>query len=89
MVDAPVKSEVIKPLQDPKLGSASSGDIDYLVERIREAKLPVLLVGMRGSSKDETANLFVNLLKNRIACGRKLSQARCHFSSIRRPLLVE
>ncbi|MGM0145257.1 acetolactate synthase, catabolic [Enterococcus sp. AZ153] len=55
VVDAPVKSEVIKPLQDPKLGSASSGDIDYLVERIREAKLPVLLVGMRGSSKDETA----------------------------------
>ncbi|OQO69298.1 acetolactate synthase large subunit [Enterococcus villorum] len=55
VVDAPVKNEVIKPLNDPQLGSASAKDIDYLVERVREAKLPVLLVGMRGSSKKETA----------------------------------
>ncbi|MDO4625484.1 MAG: acetolactate synthase AlsS [Enterococcus hirae] len=55
VVDATVKNEVIKPLKDPQLGSASAGDIDYLAERIQEAKLPVLLIGMRGSSKKETA----------------------------------
>ncbi|HFU5884389.1 acetolactate synthase AlsS [Enterococcus faecium] len=54
VVDAPVQGNVIKPLSDPKLGSASSDDIRYLAERIREAKLPVLLVGMRGSSEKET-----------------------------------
>ncbi|EPI00736.1 acetolactate synthase [Enterococcus faecalis 13-SD-W-01] len=55
VVDAPVKGEVIKPLSDPKLGSASASDIAYLTERIKEAQLPVLLVGMRGSSEEETA----------------------------------
>ena len=54
VVDAPVQGNVIKPLSDPKLGSASADDIHYLAERIREAKLPVLLVGMRGSSEKET-----------------------------------
>ncbi|MDV4558109.1 acetolactate synthase AlsS [Enterococcus faecium] len=54
VVDAPVQGNVIKPLSDPKLGSASADDIRYLAERIREAKLPVLLVGMRGSNEKET-----------------------------------
>lgn len=54
VVDVPVQGNVIKPLSDPKLGSASADDIRYLAERIREAKLPVLLVGMRGSSEKET-----------------------------------
>ena len=54
VADAPVQGNVIKPLSDPKLGSASADDIRYLAERIREAKLPVLLVGMRGSSEKET-----------------------------------
>lgn len=54
VVDAPVQGNVIKPLSDPKLGSASADDIRYLAERIREAKPPVLLVGMRGSSEKET-----------------------------------
>ncbi|EGP5004120.1 acetolactate synthase, catabolic [Enterococcus faecium EnGen0056] len=54
VVDAPVQGNIIKPLSDPKLGSASADDIRYLAERIREAKLPVLLVGMRGSSEKET-----------------------------------
>ena len=54
VVDAPVKNAVIHPLRDPQLGSASALDIDYLAERIREARLPVLLVGMRGSSEKET-----------------------------------
>lgn len=54
VVDAPVQGNIIKPLSDPKLGSASADDIRYLAERIREAKLPVLLLGMRGSSEKET-----------------------------------
>ena len=54
VVDAPVEGNIIKPLSYPKLGSASADDIRYLAERIREAKLPVLLVGMRGSSEKET-----------------------------------
>lgn len=54
VVDAPIQGNIIKPLSDPKLGSASADDIRYLAERIREAKLPVLLVGMRGSSEKET-----------------------------------
>lgn len=57
VVDAPVKNAVIQPLRDPQLGSASALDIDYLAERIREAKLPVLLVGMRGSSEKETTTI--------------------------------
>ncbi|HFL7274072.1 TPA: acetolactate synthase AlsS [Enterococcus faecium] len=57
VVDAPVQGNVIKPLSDPKLGSASADDIRYLAERIREAKLPVLLVGMRGSSEKETLGI--------------------------------
>ena len=57
VVDAPVKNDVIHPLRDPQLGSASALDIDYLAERIREARLPVLLVGMRGSSEKETKSI--------------------------------
>lgn len=55
VVDAPVKSDAIKPLSDPKLGPASTEDISYLAKRIEEAKLPVLLVGMRASGRKETA----------------------------------
>lgn len=54
VVDAPVKGESIRPLSKPRLGSASKEDIAYLVKRIKEAKLPVLLVGMRGSSEAES-----------------------------------
>lgn len=55
VTDSPVKSEVIRPLSDPKLGSASAEDIHYLAEKINHAKLPVLLVGMRGSAPEEVA----------------------------------
>lgn len=57
VVDAPAVTESIRPLSKPRLGSASKEDIDYLVARIKEAKLPVLLVGMRGSSEAETKAL--------------------------------
>ena len=53
VTDSAVKSAAIRPLSDPRLGSASKKDIDYLAGKINEAKLPVLLVGMRGSSEEE------------------------------------
>lgn len=39
--------EAIKPLSAPKLGNASAETIAALAERIKQAKLPVLLLGMR------------------------------------------
>lgn len=54
VVDSTVTSHVIKPLQTPKLGPASHEDLTYLVRRIKEAKLPVLLLGMRASSPEVT-----------------------------------
>ncbi|KLO73480.1 acetolactate synthase [Enterococcus cecorum] len=54
VVDSKVSGDSIRPLSKPRLGSASKEDIAYLVKRIKEAKLPVLLVGMRGSSEAET-----------------------------------
>lgn len=54
VTDSEVKGEAIKPLSAPILGAASDEDIDYLVKRIQEAKLPTLLVGMRASSQKAT-----------------------------------
>ncbi|MGM0302066.1 acetolactate synthase, catabolic [Enterococcus sp. AZ048] len=55
VTDGEVKGEAIKPMSAPILGSASDEDIDDLVKRIHEAKLPALLVGMRASGEKETA----------------------------------
>lgn len=61
VVDSEVTSKIIKPLQQPKLGPASHEDLMYLSRRIKEAKLPVLLLGMRASSK-EVSESVRNLL---------------------------
>lgn len=53
--DGEVQGEAIKPLSAPILGAASEEDIADLTKRIRDAKLPTLLVGMRASGKKETA----------------------------------
>ncbi|MGY3766537.1 acetolactate synthase AlsS [Vagococcus vulneris] len=53
VVDSPVSTNVIKPLKDPELGSASNADIKYLADLLEQAELPVLLVGMRGSGHKE------------------------------------
>ncbi|MDC9270032.1 acetolactate synthase AlsS, partial [Clostridioides difficile] len=45
----------IKPLSAPKLGHASAETIAALAERIKQAKLPVLLLGMRASARKVTA----------------------------------
>ena len=44
-----------KPLSAPKLGQANPEDIEDLVERIKEAKLPVLLLGMRAAESETEA----------------------------------
>jgi acetolactate synthase-1/2/3 large subunit len=54
VTDGQVEGSAIKPLSAPKLGQADPEDIEDLVERIKEAKLPVLLVGMRASAERET-----------------------------------
>nr|WP_218109168.1 acetolactate synthase AlsS [Enterococcus avium] len=55
VTDGEVQGEAIKPLSAPILGAASEEDIADLTKRIRDAKLPTLLVGMRASEKKETA----------------------------------
>lgn len=57
VTDSPVNSEPIKPLVAPKLGPASPSDMTYLAHAIKEASLPVLLLGMRASSSDVTAEI--------------------------------
>ncbi|MGH1803622.1 acetolactate synthase AlsS [Enterococcus gallinarum] len=54
VTDGQVEGSAIKPLSAPKLGQANPEDIEDLVERIKEAKLPVLLLGMRASAESET-----------------------------------
>lgn len=55
VTDSEVHSKVIEPLMAPKLGPASPVETTLLAQRIKEAKLPVLLVGMRASSPEVTA----------------------------------
>lgn len=54
VVDAAVEKPDIKPLPEVKLGPASPADITVLARKIKAAKSPVLLVGMRASSKEVT-----------------------------------
>lgn len=61
VTDSEVKTEVIAPLVDPKLGPASPVESTLLAQRIKEAKLPVLLLGMRASDP-ETTKAIRNLI---------------------------
>ncbi len=54
VTDSPVKTAPIKRLAAPKLGPASLSEMTTLARAIKEAELPVLLVGMRASSADVT-----------------------------------
>lgn len=54
VVNAPVSSRSIKPLKKPILGPASPIEIEELAKAIRNAQLPVLLLGMRASSPEVT-----------------------------------
>ncbi|CAM3175691.1 acetolactate synthase AlsS [Lactiplantibacillus plajomi] len=54
VTDSVVSTPVIPPLQAPKLGPASPVETTLLAQKIKAAKLPVLLVGMRASSPEVT-----------------------------------
>jgi acetolactate synthase-1/2/3 large subunit len=54
VVNAPVSSRPIKHLRKPILGPASPIEIEELAKAIRNAQLPVLLLGMRASSPEVT-----------------------------------
>jgi acetolactate synthase, catabolic len=54
VINAPVSSRPIKPLRKPILGPASPIEIEELAKAIRNAQLPVLLLGMRASSPEVT-----------------------------------
>lgn len=55
VTDSPVHNAAIKTLNAPKLGPASPNDIAHLAQKIKDAELPVLLLGMRASSPEVTA----------------------------------
>ena len=57
VTDSPVSVKAIKPLTAPKLGSASVKDINYLAQAIRNAVLPVLLLGNGASDAKVTASI--------------------------------
>lgn len=57
VTDAQVNRPAIMPLQAPKLGPASPADITILARKIKAAKLPVFLVGMRASLAEVTRAL--------------------------------
>ncbi|MCZ3670905.1 acetolactate synthase AlsS [Lactobacillus gasseri] len=61
VTDAEVKTSVIAPLEAPKLGPASPIESTLLSQRIKAAKLPVLLLGMRASDP-ETTNAIRRLI---------------------------
>ena len=57
VVDSQVQVKAIKPLTDPQLGSSSVADINYLAQAIKNAVLPVLLLGNGASSAKVTASI--------------------------------
>ncbi len=61
VTDSLVKTDVIRPMEPAKLGPASPVESTALAQRIKEAKCPVLLVGMRASDP-EIARAIRNLV---------------------------
>ena len=49
VTDSEVEINAIQPMSDPKMGNASIDDINYLAQAIKNAVLPVILVGAGGS----------------------------------------
>ncbi|GMA69415.1 acetolactate synthase [Leuconostoc litchii] len=60
--DAPVDVEAIPEIAKAQQGPAAVNDIKWLADQIKDAKLPVILVGSRGSD-DATVNALHKLLK--------------------------
>ena len=61
VTDSLVSGKAVKPLAGPKLGSASVDDINYLAQAIRNAQLPVLLLG-NGASTSKVTQAIRQLL---------------------------
>lgn len=57
VTDSQVSVKAIKPMTDPQLGSASVIDINYLAQAIKNAVLPVLLLGNGASSAAVTQSI--------------------------------
>ncbi|WP_374286945.1 acetolactate synthase AlsS [Lactococcus sp.] len=57
VTDAEVNVKAIKPMSEPKMGNASIDDINYLAQAIKNAVLPVILVGAGGSDAKVAASL--------------------------------
>ncbi|WP_412990212.1 acetolactate synthase AlsS [Pediococcus siamensis] len=60
--DSVVKTAPIDPIEEPRLGPASLADMMEVAQKIKEAELPVLLLGMRASSEEVTSAIR-NLLR--------------------------
>ncbi|MBJ8349077.1 acetolactate synthase AlsS [Streptococcus zalophi] len=60
--DREVSVKAIKPLTDPKLGTASVNDINYLAQAIKNSVLPVLLLG-NGASHEKVTQSIRQLLE--------------------------
>ncbi|EEX25526.1 acetolactate synthase, catabolic [Limosilactobacillus fermentum 28-3-CHN] len=55
VTDGEVTSAPLAPREDVKLGPANLSDVEWLAKQVKDAKLPVLLVGMRASDEETTA----------------------------------
>jgi len=64
--DDQVTVEAIQVKEPPVYGPAPSFEIDELVDKLKAAKLPVLLLGMRASSEENTNAIRTLLSKNEI-----------------------
>ncbi len=63
VTDAEIDTKAIKPMSEPKMGNASIDDINYLAQAIKNAVLPVILVGA-GGSDPIVAKALRHLLSN-------------------------
>lgn len=54
VTDAETRKPAVAPTRKPKLGPAAPTDMVDLARRIKDAELPVLLLGMRASAQDVT-----------------------------------
>lgn len=64
--DDQVTVEAVQVKEPPVYGPAPSFEIDELVDKLKAAKLPVLLLGMRASSEESTNAIRTLLSKNEI-----------------------
>lgn len=61
VTDAQVSVAALPAVQSARLGAAAMEDLDWLIDQIKSAQLPVLLVGARGSHDDTVAALHALL----------------------------